>query len=326
VWTDPSRDATGWQEAAFVLVERAVDHFTRIGDHANVADALLVKAWGLAPRDHFAAIATLKEAQRQAIESGSERMQVEIWDELGGTMLFGPTPYPETLDFVRKEIAWAREHGIAFTVADGRLGEAYSLAALARFDEARALLDELIDFFAQLPGQVSQHGECYTLAGRVERDRDNPAESALLYRRAMELFERAGRRRWWRNAAPGLAHALLDMDRVDEAKSVLDQIKAHSQSTEGRPGAFRLEAEARYMVRTGDPNGGLATARDAVAAVANTGAIQYEGRARETLAGLLAATGDSGQARTEYALARALYERKGYLPGISRIDALTGQA
>ena len=158
--TGPSRDATGWQEHSSALIDRALEHFTRVGDHVNIADVLLLKAWGLAARDSFAAIETLKQAQVHAIQSGDERHQVEVWDELGGTMLFGPTPYPETLEFVRAEAAWAREHGIPFTAADGRLGEAYSLAALAQFDEARAVLDELMSFFAELPGHVSQHGEC----------------------------------------------------------------------------------------------------------------------------------------------------------------------
>ena len=37
-------------------------------------------------------------------------------------MIFGPTPYPDIQAFVRREIVWARQRGIAFTEADGLLG------------------------------------------------------------------------------------------------------------------------------------------------------------------------------------------------------------
>ena len=155
-------------------------------------------------RDLPGAIEALKQAQVHASKTSDERIQVEVWDELGGAMLFGPTPYPDLLEFMRREIEWARERGIAFSVADGRLGEAYSLAALGEFESALALLEELIAFFATLPGRVPQHGECYTLAGRIERDRGNPEAAISLYRRAMDKFDESGHRRWWRNAAPGV--------------------------------------------------------------------------------------------------------------------------
>ena len=318
--TEPRREDPGWQERTFALIERAVDHFAKTDDQVSMAEALLLKGLALAPHDQTAAIDALKEAQAFADRSGDERIQVEVWDELGGAMLFGPTPYSEILEFTRREVEWARDHGIAFSVADGRLGEAYSLAALGQFDSALSVLHELIDFFAQLPGRVSQHGECYTLAGRIERDRGNPAAAATLYRKAMDVFEHSGHRRWWRNAAPGVAHAYLDMGRPDDARKVLDEIAANDEAHDGPPRAFRLEAEGRYLAATGDPHAGVDLCRRAVNAVANTGALFYEGRARETLAGLLAAAGESAAARDEFERARALYARKGFLPGVARVD------
>ena len=262
--TKPRRDATGWQEAALVLIERAIDHFTPLNDHASIAQALMLKGLALSPRDQVAAIDMFKQAHIHAQQTDDERIQVEIWDELGGAMLFGPAPYSETLEFTRGEVEWARERGIAFAVADGRLGEAYSLAALAEFDAALSVLDELIEFFAQLPGGVSQHGECYTLAGRIERDRGNPEAAAILYRRAMEIFEQSGHRRWWRNAAPGVVHALLDLDRVDEAKGVLDEIAARDEGSDQRPGAFRSGRGGALPRQDGRgrPGSGVCSPRD----------------------------------------------------------------
>jgi class 3 adenylate cyclase/tetratricopeptide (TPR) repeat protein len=319
--TEPRRDAIGWQERTLVMVERALDRFGREGDHASMAQALLIKGLATSPRDQEDAILTLKKAQAEAQLSDDERIQVDVWDELGGAMIFGPTPYSETLEFTRREVDWAREHGIAFAIADGRLGEAYSLAAMAEYDAALTVLHELIEFFAQLPGGVSQHGESYTLAGRIERDRGNPGAAAAYYRRAMAIFEQGGQRRWWRNAAPGVVHALLDLDRVEEAKAVLDEIASRDDVANDGEGAFRLDAEARFAARIGNVTGGLELARRAVDVVANTGAPFYEGRARETLADLLASAGDAAGAERELDLAKSLYLAKGYLPGVVRIES-----
>ena len=306
------------------VVDRALNHFSRIDDHASMAQALLIKGLSLAPRDQVGAIEMLKRAHAEAQMTDDERIQVDVWDELGGAMLFGPTTYSETLEFTRGEVEWARERGIAFAVADGRLGEAYSLAALADYDAALSVLDELTTFFAQLPGRVSQHGECYTLAARIERDRGNPEAAAALYRQAMEVFEQSGHRRWWRNAAPGVVHALLDMDRLDEAREMLEEIAVQDDVTDGAQGAFRVDAEARYLARTGDVAKGVELARRAVDAVADTGAPFYEGRAREILAEILASAGDEETAADEFAIARSLYAAKGYLPGVARIDGRRG--
>ena len=142
----------------------------------------------------------------------------------------------------------------------------------------------------------------------------------------MELFALSGHRRWWRNAAPGVAHSLLDLGRTDEAKAVLDEMSAQDRATDGPPGAFRLDAEARYRGQIGDTAASLELARLAVDEVNGTGAPFYEGRSRETLADLLALAGDLDGARREYALARDLYAAKGYLPGVARIDARAATA
>ena len=321
--TWPMRDAVGWQEDAFPVLDRAIHYFARIGDESGLAQALLLKGVGLAPYDQVQAIETMKRAAIHAERADDVRMQVEVWDELGGAMLFGPTPYSELIVFVRAEVAWATQRGIPFSIADGQLGEVYALAATNEAEAALARLDELKQFFSQLPGRVSQYGECYTIAGRIERDRGEPAKGLDNYRRAMELFDHSAHRRWWRNAAAGAAHALLDLGRIDEARHVVDGIAERDETHDGSPGAFRLEAEARYMAAIGDLEAATKFARRAVAAVADTGALFAEAHARETLAAILAAAGDPS-ATAEFEHAREIYSRKGYLPGIDRIAAAIG--
>ena len=65
---------------------------------------------------------------------------------------------------------------------------------------------------------------------------------------------------------------------------------------------------------------GIELCRRAVDAVAETGALFDEGRARETLAELLAAAGEPAPAREEFERALALYSTKGFLPGVARVE------
>jgi tetratricopeptide (TPR) repeat protein len=110
------------------------------------------------------------------------------------------------------------------------------------------------------------------------------------------------------------------MVRLDDARKVLDEIAANDEAHDGPPRAFRLEAEGRYLAATGDPRAGVDLCRRAVDAVAETGALFYEGRARETLAELLAKAGEQTAAREEFERALALYSTKGFLPGVVRMD------
>ena len=89
-----------------------------------------------------------------AERGGNEAAQIIIWDELGGVMIAGPTPWSEIREFMTREIAWAEERGIAFTAADGLLGLAYAQAAEGDLETARTTASRLREIFAGLPGEV----------------------------------------------------------------------------------------------------------------------------------------------------------------------------
>ncbi len=91
----------------------------------------------LAAQDRGAQLQALLEARRHAIESGDLRRQIEAWNEVGGSMLFGRTPVTEVLAFLDEELAWGREHGLPAIEADALLGGPYLDSRLGRFDEAR---------------------------------------------------------------------------------------------------------------------------------------------------------------------------------------------
>ena len=85
------------------IAGRAVQYFSEMGQERDLAIALLLKAYTPATTSISDSIDVLRQAQVHAELAGDERTQIEVWDELGGAMIFGPTPYPEIHDFVRRD-------------------------------------------------------------------------------------------------------------------------------------------------------------------------------------------------------------------------------
>src|SRR5207247_2261114 len=124
------------------VAQRAIDVFEAAGDSMHLADAWqLMGIAELAALDRGAQLRALFEARKHAIESGDIRRQIEAWNEVGGSMLFGRTPVTEVLEFLDDELAWGREHGLAAIEADALLGGPYLDSRLGRFDEARDKLE-----------------------------------------------------------------------------------------------------------------------------------------------------------------------------------------
>ncbi len=308
-----------WQERISALADRAVEHFSNVGDDADMANALMLTAFMPFSTDISRSIEVMRQAQVHAEKAGDERMQIEIWDELGGAMLFGPTPYAEILEFVQREVIWARQRGIAFTEADGLLGQAYIVAAAGDTAEARRAVAVVRELFAQLPGFVSQLGESDILAASIEIDAGDLVAAESLCRRALETLEKADDTLWGRSAAIGLAELLVDLDRPEEARVLLDELDRRALVWGARPRSRYLQARAKLAMADGDAEVALRLAREAVDLLANVEALQNEARAHEVLGDLLALTGDIVSSNAELAQARALYAAKGYLPGEHRV-------
>jgi class 3 adenylate cyclase/tetratricopeptide (TPR) repeat protein len=300
------------------IAQRAEEHFARIGDYTNLASALLLKVTspGMSIADK---IEILREAQVHAQRAGDERRQIEIWDELGGSMIFGPTPYPEILEFMRREVEWARDRGIAFAEADGSLGVAYALAATGDTEAAREAVARVRALFAELPGFVSQLGESDILGASIEADVGNPEAAERLYRRAMDVLERGGHVPWWMTAAIGLAGALIDLQRADEAGDVLAAVDRRGFLWSTRAKASYLQARAKLAAARGDLTRALSQAREAVDSISDADSPQYAARAHELLGDLLRLVGDADHATAELEGALELYGAKAYRPGEERV-------
>ena len=307
-----------WQERIAEIADRAIDHFASVGSERDLASALLMKANPPAAANISDTIELLRQAQVHAESAADERTQIEVWDELGGAMIFGPTPYGDIREFARREVAWARQRGIAFTEADGLLGEAYGIAAAGDTQEARAAIARVRELFAQLPGFVSQLGESDSLAAAIELDAGDLAAAESFYRRALETLEKGEHALWWRSAAIGLADVLVDLGRHAEAETLLDEVDRRGLRWGSRPQSRYLQARAKLAMAAGNAEIALKQAREAVDLLADIQATQGEARAHELLGDLLSETGDAAGARVELERARDLYAAKGYRPGERR--------
>ena len=124
------------------MARRAIAVFEAEGTHADLADAWqLMGVAELSAGDRGAHLQAVLQARRHAIASGDIRRQIDAWNEVGGSMLFGRTPVAEVLAFLEDELAWAREHALPAVEADALLGGPYLYSRLGRFDEARDRLE-----------------------------------------------------------------------------------------------------------------------------------------------------------------------------------------
>jgi len=317
---ESSRNRPGYPQRLDALAKAAIDHFTVLGDDRSLAEAWIIQAIAIANVDLDAKRLAFLRAKAHADRAQDEFAQIYLWDEIGYVLLSGSTPYSEVSAFMRSEIAWAEERGVAFTAADGHLGVAYCLYAAGDLPAARDSLARVRDLFANLPGKVTQHGETYMLMASVEAE-DGNIEAALgYYKRAAELFRDIGNVSWWHGAVNGTVTVLVELGRPEEAAAALSELDTLSGPVSVGTAAGELTARARLAAAGGDHERTVALAEQAVDLLAESTALQSQGRRHEALAELLANQGAVERARTEYEIALDLYARKEFEIGRARVE------
>ena len=288
------------------LARRAIAVFERIGTDADLADAWQVMGIAeLAARDRGAQLAALLRAREHAIASGDVRRQIDAWNEVGGSMLFGRTPVTEVLLFLEDELAWAREHGLAAVEADALLGGPYLLSRLGRFDEAREQLARSKAICREL-GIVYGLAEAHSAGALLECLAGDLEAGERELRDGIDVVTRMGAERYAALYRTQLAHVLVDLGRDDDALVELER----SGELQGTLARWKT-ARARLLARQGEIEAAVELAADAVASLTDHDNITARAEELENLAEVLQAAGDAeraGQALTE---ALALHEEKG---------------
>ncbi len=246
---------------------------------------------------------------------------IDIWNEFGGAMLFGPTPFPDVMAFIDEEMAWAMEKGYPGVEADAALVGPYCYPLFGRWDEARALLDRSKMLAAELGIRYGLAEACWAGAQMEMLAGDFPAAEREM-RAALAIHEEIGAARYAAMVRAHLAHVLLAQDRVEEATAMLDSAAALGAGSGARFEVYWRTGQAKVLVRTGGAaEDAVRLAREAVEIVARTDNLNLHAEALAMLADILVAAGDRAAALAALEEARELYERKGNPLLSERMDA-----
>jgi class 3 adenylate cyclase len=292
-------------DALRASARRAIEVFERHAAEADLADAWqLMGTAELSAGDRREQLAAVRRAREHAIASGDMRRQIDAWNEVGGSMLFGRTPVDEVLAFIADELAWSREHGLPAVEADALLGGPYLLSRLGRFGEARAQLERSKAICREL-GLTYGLCEAHSAGADMEMLADAPAAAERELLEGIALAGRMGAARYESMYRVQRAHALLSLGRTDDARDELERTRERS----GRAVPWKA-AWARLLARTNARVEAAALARELAGATRGDD-LTARGELHEQVAEVLQACGDTGGAAQALAEAQRLHEEKG---------------
>jgi class 3 adenylate cyclase/tetratricopeptide (TPR) repeat protein len=288
------------------IARRAIAVFEPIGSNADLADAWqLMGLAELGAADRDAQLLALRHGWKYAQASGDMRRQIEAWNEVGGSMLFGRTTVAEVLTFLDAELAWAHEHGLAAVEADALLGGPYLYARLGRFDEARERLERSKAICREL-GIAYGLAEAHMAGGAMEMLAGDPKAAERELHEAIQVASDMRASRYVAQYRTRLAHVLIFQGRDHDALAELERARDLYSGN-----ALWKTARARLLARRGKTEEAVALARDAVTSTAASGDITAHADTLVDFAEVLHARGDLVSAADALAGAVALHEEKG---------------
>ena len=320
-WALLGRGLEGWPVQARAAAERAIAVFEHRGDDGELAGALtLLGVVEAVSGNGAAAIAAHLRAREHAEAAGDDRRQVEIWNELGGAMLFSRTPVEEVLAFLDEEREWAREKGFPFLEADAALGGPYLYPMLGRFEEGRELCRRSKATFEELGAMYNVAEACWAGA-QLELLAGDAVAAERELRQALDIHVQSGARRNSASVRALLARAVHLQGREAEAHDLLDQAEAEGTPENISFQRFWRSARAQLLVARGETMEATRLASEVVEILGVTDQINAHANALVDLADILRADGDEYGSAAALEQALELYEEKGNVLGADRVRA-----
>jgi tetratricopeptide (TPR) repeat protein len=295
--------------AEFEEVTRtAIEVFRDVGGDEDLASAW--RQLSLVPRargDFRACEEALEQALWHARRAGIAKEEARVLTALCDVLVYGPEP----VDTALRRCAVLRERASGNRVTEAGVIAPMSalLAMRGEFDEARALCGEVEGICNELGLRLVLIGLTEIL-GAVERLAGDPVAAEAALRRGYEIAVAAGTGSFTAFQGGLLAEALLDQNRVDEAEELVLQSETAAASDFGAQMHWR-RTRAQLESLRGRHEQAIALARQAVAIVADTDALNMHGDAAIRLSEVLGRAGQPDQAERAAREALRLYERKG---------------
>ncbi len=297
--------------------QRLLDTMEALGDEEGAIKAGIT----LASQEFWmgqggAALRRARALLPRAAGMGLVEQEIRIW--IGAFSYFGPTPVEEALATFEEMSAGS---SAGFNRERRARGLSALLAQLGRFEEARALAADGEAWFEQIGSRADLASHRGQTMSEIELLAGNPDRAAELATRAHQSMTAAGDRGFSSTVATRAARAYLDLgqdvEAVRWAEIALRDSTPDDYASQG-PGRSVL---ARVRARAGDHGEAERLAREAVAIMDATDALSEVAETHADLGGVLLAAGKRDEAGQEFQYALEMYERKGHLVGVSRMEA-----
>jgi tetratricopeptide (TPR) repeat protein len=292
------------------LVRDALPRLEQAGDHAGLAHVWSALGYGVAnARGRYAEWAQAAEQALRHARLAAQRPPHVFSLDL--TLVIGPTPADEALKIL-DELLPEVPHPYAL------LFRSQLLAMLGRFDEAwpsaREASDRLRELTAGVDGGEYMLAEIAALSGDYETAADH-------LRGWCDFLAEHGQRSMLSTFAPMLGRALCVLGRFDEAEPQAQLGRELGEEHDVTTQAVWRQVQARVDAHRGRYVEAETLAREAIAMIDQTDALNFQGAALSDLAEVLVDAGRLDDAVVVLRQALERYERKRNVAAAAQVQA-----
>jgi tetratricopeptide (TPR) repeat protein len=242
-----------------------------------------------------------------------------------GATLFGPTPVDEAFEMIER--AGQLVGGNLESAAMTGTFRAALIAMQDRAEDARAEMGRAHDLWEEI-GNPGSRITSFLAGGIMEQYLGDPERAEQSFRAGVALLDRLGETGYNSTVLAGLASALCDQGRFDEAETVARRSEEFTAEGDFASEAGWREARSLVLSSRDEHDAAISLADDALAFVEPTDYVEMLGSAHEVRGTVLAAAGRTDEARVAFEAALRQFEGKGIVPLIARmrerIAALAG--
>jgi tetratricopeptide (TPR) repeat protein len=266
----------------------------------------------------------LDEALTHARRAGDRRQEAEILSYLGFSAWAGPTPVPEAIERCKRMLD--EQDGDRLVEAGVCRFLAYLEARLGRFEDARELGDRAHELYEDLGMRLVAEASTAMARGDIELLAGEYTTAERVLRISLDTLEEMGERGYRSSVAALLSRALYGQDRLDEAEEMAIRAQEIASPDDIWSQSWSRGTRARVLARRGAGAEAELLAREAVALVEETDALDLRGSALLDLADVLVLVGRAGEGVACAEEARQLFERKGNVVSAERARLLIRRA
>ncbi len=222
----------------------------------------------------------------------SYRDRIAVAEGFGSAAFFGPLPVDDSLELVER----ALELVSGSIVDDAAFGSVraglFAMQGLA--DDARAEMARARDLWAEL-GDPSIMTITFLATGNMEMILGSPERAERGFREGVELLDRLGETGFNSTFLAGLASALCEQGRFDEAEEAARRSEALTAEGDFASEAGWREALALILSSRGNHDAASAMAHEVLGFVRSTDYVGMIGDAYELQGRVLEAAGQAGR-------------------------------